>query len=351
MTDINKQQYRIIFFGAIEEGRDKAEVKERLRELFKTTPDRIEKLFAGKSVVLNHHLDKETANLYITQLRNTGIICTMEPMPNGQSMAPKNTMKGSLPLRTMLKHPHDKRILQMLAAGSTIILFGLYIFLIFFLLNTVLSHLDDHSNWLSDLPVIIGQLAYFIPVLLGLLLAGSFIKPFFGLYSPQSAPLTLSRKKDPAIYSFVEKICKALHAQMPSAFEVDCGTDIRTQYRRGIIGFLEDELTLTIGLGALSELTLSELGALIAVDVGHYTNTLDTRLFYCINTLGTWLKRSAEDRDDIDMKISLQKNTAGNIFIKLACSIATCLCFACRTCSQALPRRYTFSLQGKHAFF
>ncbi|MFZ1977583.1 MAG: hypothetical protein WAV76_06465, partial [Bacteroidota bacterium] len=67
MTDINKQQYRIIFFGAIEEGRDKAEVKERLRELFKTTPDRIEKLFAGKSVVLNHHLDKETANLYITQ--------------------------------------------------------------------------------------------------------------------------------------------------------------------------------------------------------------------------------------------------------------------------------------------
>ncbi len=118
---------------------------------------------------------------------------------------------------------------------------------------------------------------------------------------------------------------------------------------RGIVGFLENELTLTIGLGALSELTLSELGALIAADVGHYTNTFDTRLFYCITALGTWLKRSAEDQDNIDAKIALLRNTAGNVFIKLACSHCTCFISTGFLYSQAFPCRCAFSLQKKHA--
>jgi hypothetical protein len=322
MTNIGEQKYRIIFFGAIEEGRDQTEVKARLQELFKTTPDRIEKLFTGKSIVLNHHLNKQTADLYIAQLRSTGIICSMEPMPGGQSTTQNTAKKVSLPPRAASEPPYARLVPHLLAGGGMLVLFGLYIFLIFYLLNAIIAHLDDHSGWLSDLPVVIGPLAYFIPVIFGLLLAGALIKPFFRRSYAQSAIVPLSRKKDPAIYSFVEKICKALHLQIPSIIEVDCGTDIRAQYRRGMIGFLEDELTLTIGLGSLPELTISELGALIAVDMGHYTNTFDTRLFYCITELGAWLKRSAEDPDALDTKISLLRNTTGNIFVKFACSLA-----------------------------
>ncbi len=74
------QKYRILFNGEIDTGQKLREVKKRLAQLFKASPEQIEKLFTGKPVTLNRNLDYTAAQEYIAELKKTGALCYFEPM-------------------------------------------------------------------------------------------------------------------------------------------------------------------------------------------------------------------------------------------------------------------------------
>ena len=77
----------ILFKGEIDEGQELETVKKRLAQLFKTSPERIEKLFTGKPITLNQNIDYAKAQEYSDELKNAGALCIIEPMPTMPSVS------------------------------------------------------------------------------------------------------------------------------------------------------------------------------------------------------------------------------------------------------------------------
>jgi len=80
--------------------------------------------------------------------------------------------------------------------------------------------------------------------------------------------LPLSRKKDPALFALIDKLCRSIGSKIPSTLEVDCSVAVTAQYKRGLISFLEDDLTLTMGLPVISEMSTTEFVALLVHEFG-----------------------------------------------------------------------------------
>ena len=71
MTD---QQYNLVFRGDIAAGHKLAEVKQRLANLFKTPPEKIEKLFSGRPVAIKKGLAGADAERYLQALTAAGAV-------------------------------------------------------------------------------------------------------------------------------------------------------------------------------------------------------------------------------------------------------------------------------------
>ncbi len=120
----------------------------------------------------------------------------------------------------------------------------LYIFLVLYILNTTIDLIWD-SNSLLNISIIIG--------FIGILLVAALVKPLFTPPIVKKLFIPISRKKEPALYMFVEKICHAVGVKVPTNIEVDCSINASAYYKKRLISFLEDDLTLTIGLPVISE--------------------------------------------------------------------------------------------------
>ena len=258
-TDDHKtQKYQILFKGEIEKGQKLETVKESLAQLFKTSPERIEKLFTGKPITLNHNIDYSKAQEYSNELKKAGALCIIEAMPKTPSVPvnknhaappspsvskadiaskpktlPLKNSDSPKPLEPALTNSKPKIISSrksnstkaklfstlsksflagwILSAIGMALLPVLYIFLILFVINTTYGHIEDNISFINDYPpFVLGLLLYIIPIFIGILLIAAMLKPLIAHPSVKKLTIPLSRKKEPVIYSFVEKLCHAV---------------------------------------------------------------------------------------------------------------------------------------------
>ena len=73
-----KGSYQVIFSGKIIEHADLDMVKANVARTFSMPPDRIEKLFSGRRLVLKKDLDQATAERYRITLQRAGALCEIE---------------------------------------------------------------------------------------------------------------------------------------------------------------------------------------------------------------------------------------------------------------------------------
>jgi aconitate hydratase len=322
------QKYRVLFKGEIIEGQSLEKVKEQLAVLFKTSSDRIDRLFSGKTITLNHNIEYTKALEYSSELQTAGARCIIEPMPkplpptnhnressSSTSVSPSGSKNNTIKKTEGISAPRSKYFLAgwITTAAGMILLPVLYVFLIFFLADATFSHMDDHSSLLSGSSLIFGILLYFLPIIFGILLVAAMIKPFFATPSVKKLRVPLSRKKEPALSAFVEKLCHTIGSKIPSTIEVDCSENISANYHN-VVSFLEDDLTLTIGLPAISELTVTEFANLLAHEFGQYTQQTEIRLMYIIKSINQWFARVVYEHDMIDDKLSVLSSTASVVF-------------------------------------
>jgi len=76
----NGRRYKVMFHGRIEEGRQRDEVKRRLRALLKTEEKTVERLFSQASMVIKNDLDHKTAVKYVNAFKQAGAICELEAL-------------------------------------------------------------------------------------------------------------------------------------------------------------------------------------------------------------------------------------------------------------------------------
>jgi hypothetical protein len=329
------QKYRILFNGEIEPGQELPAVKERLTQLFKTSPEHINRLFTGKPVTINNNLDYTAAQEYIAVMKNAGALCYFEPMkvihppqtggmikdgqhPKGIKSgisahyglsSPKNKLTSNTGQSYELNSPLHTAGWILTTVGM-VSLFFLYVFLILFIASETFSHIVDNTYLFNGDSLILGILFYTIPIFIGILLIVSMLKPLIARPVSKPSTVVLSRKKEQALYTFVDKLCQSIGSKKPSTIEVDCSANTSVGFRRGMIGFLEDELTLVIGLPIASELTMTEFTSLLAHELGHFTQKLGMRLYHFIISVRGWFFRHIFEEDEIDQKLAILSMTS-----------------------------------------
>jgi hypothetical protein len=309
MGDDHAQKYRVLFKGEIGEGKELQAVKDRLAQAFKTSAERIEKLFTGMPVTLNRNLDSAAAEEYITALKELGAICYSEPMPDPP---PANlSSKGAKAPKPSHNEPELSGTKILLSTAGMILLPLIYVYLILFIADATYSHIDDNSSLLDYEPFIIGLLAYIVPICVGILLLASMTKFLIAPFLRKKSFAPLSKQREPAFFSYIEKLCRSIGSGVPSAVEVDCTARTSIRYDRGLLGFMEDKRVLTIGLPLVSRLTLMEFTSLVAHQFGYFTNRLNGRLYGIVTSIDRWFAQSVSEEDVIDQKIAEWIATGG----------------------------------------
>ena len=159
-------------------------------------------------------------------------------------------------------------------------------------------------------------------MVVGILLTGALLKPVFARPRIKKLFIPLSRKKEPAFHTFIEKLCNSLGSKTPTNIEVDCSNGTSIHYRRGLISLLEDEMTLTIGLPVISEMTIPELASLLAHEFGQQRHKTEMRLAYIITSINQWFSRVVFEQDVIDGMLDQWSLTTSVSITQIPISIA-----------------------------
>jgi hypothetical protein len=111
-----ERRYDIQFAGELLEGADSGVVRERLRDLFKLSPEALERLFSGRPAVIKRDLGEAGAARYRAAFREAGALLHIVPAaasphsqtpvpppatgpvaPSGLTLAPPGTQVGEAP--------------------------------------------------------------------------------------------------------------------------------------------------------------------------------------------------------------------------------------------------------------
>ncbi|MCX7984040.1 MAG: hypothetical protein N3A63_03945 [Bacteroidetes bacterium] len=348
----SNKKYQVIFTGQLEDGADPHEVKRRLAETFKTSIDRIEKLFTSAPTLINTNLDESAARSYVETLASIGVRCTMEPMPETFTLQ-------SQPTQSQTKHPlysaqlsKEHIVKGVLIASALTVLFVLYIFLILGIFQNFIFHIDQNTDWLEEFPNGLGIVVYCIVTIVYLCTLGALIKVFFWTPQKKQPSVTLSRKKEQTLFSFVEKLCTTLGVKPPTTVEVNLSTSITLEYKQGLLSFLEEQQTLVIGLSLLTHLTLAEFACVLANNFANYRSPFHTRIYFFIKSIIFFFHKAAYSNDSIDSRLLLSKNTASNIVTRLffSClllfsSLVKKICILFLAIAHAISKRYVYKLE------
>ncbi len=377
--DGKTQKYRILFNGEIEPGIELTAVKERLTQLFKTTPENVNRLFAGRPVTINNNLDYSAAQEYITLMKNAGALCYFEPMkviqPPQAGSIPKDSQlprepRSGIPARPGIAPskikpaPKKEQSIDLnsplhtfgwaLTAAGMTFLFFIYFFLILFMASETLAHIFDNTILLSNEYGIMGFLVYFILSFVGIIVILAMLKPIFGRPISKPSSVILARNKEQTLYTFVDKLCQSIGSKKPSSIEVDCSGLTTVGFKQGIIGLLEDQLTLVIGLPIVSEMTTTEFTSLLAHEFGHFINKSGMRLYHIITSVQKWFFRRIYEEDKIDQKLAVLSMTSegfirwivlpiANLSVGLSRLILTAFMFLGTAVSKFYTRQMEFS--------
>lgn len=103
---MNEQKYRIIFKGEIIPNANLEEVKQKLAAFFKVDIKEIESLFSGKNFVFKENVNLDTAQNYMYQLEQFGVLCELVEMKIESKTKPDPTAKKEpIPTATTDKTP------------------------------------------------------------------------------------------------------------------------------------------------------------------------------------------------------------------------------------------------------
>jgi hypothetical protein len=147
---------------------------------------------------------------------------------------------------------------------------------------------------------LLAAVVYFGPLVAGAILLMFMVKPFFAPPARQSRTRSLTRKSDPLLFAFVDRLCAVVRAPRPKRIDVDCEVNASAGFRRGLWSMFGSDLVLTIGLPLAGGLTLRQFAGVLAHEFGHFTQGTGMRVTYLIRRVNWWLTRVVYERDGWD---------------------------------------------------
>jgi hypothetical protein len=118
------------------------------------------------------------------------------------------------------------------------------------------------------------------------------LKPFVEPRRKMVETYPLSSGKEPFLVEFVGRICEQLNAAPPTLIQTECSTRLAAEYRRGMLGLVQRDTVLTIGLPLIASLSAEQLAGLMACQMAQFRRHAGCRTMNFIRSINGWLWRS-----------------------------------------------------------
>jgi Zn-dependent protease with chaperone function len=123
----------------------------------------------------------------------------------------------------------------------------------------------------------------------GLLWTLSLIRPLFTRIRPPDDGARLSRRDEPALFAFVERLADKVGCPRPDVIRLNLDANASAYYETSFFGLRRRAFTLTLGLPLVSGLTLCQLAGIIAHELGHFGQRRSGFLDRFIRRVNLWL--------------------------------------------------------------
>lgn len=212
-----------------------------------------------------------------------------------------SALTGSIePVRTTLAY----RAWSVAAALTMLVAPAIYVAFIALAALAVFYHASAHLTWFRLARgrglLLIGAL-YAAPIFAGLVMILFLVKPLFARPAHFVRSRSLTRHSDPVLFAFVDRLCQAIRAPAPCRIHVDCDMNASAGYERGWRGMFDGRLSLTLGMPLAAGLNVEQFGAVIAHELGHFTQHSGMRLTYVVRSISAWFVRVVYERDEWDV--------------------------------------------------
>lgn len=217
------------------------------------------------------------------------------------------------------------RIMQLLVVLVMLILPVIYIGLIGLLGYVVYLHAANDTAMFTEIrggrATVFMFILYLAPIVGGVVSIFFMVKPFFAPRMEKHIPVTLTAQQQPKLFVLVENLCHAIDAPVPTQIVVDTQVNASASFRKGMLSFLGNDLTLTIGLPLVSCLSMNHFVGILAHEFGHFSQGAGMRLSYVINRISHWFARVVYERDKWDQTLAefSQQNESGWLMLFIAC--------------------------------
>lgn len=224
--------------------------------------------------------------------------------PDGVAERQAEILAGFTGTVDKVKAPFTYRIAILLVGAVMILLPLVYIALIVAVCFGVYSHAIYNTHilsWGRGRAKIMAVLVYGAPMVIGSILILFMIKPLFARPSQQTRTRSLTRKGEPILFAFVDRICAAVGAPRPKQINADCEVNASASFRRGLLSVLiGGDLVLTVGIPLVAGLSLRQFAGVLAHEFGHFSQGAGMRLSYVIRSISHWFTRVVYERDEWD---------------------------------------------------
>jgi hypothetical protein len=153
---------------------------------------------------------------------------------------------------------------------------------------------------------------YIAPVLACAVTVLFMLKPLFAPAARVEEGPTLSRKSEPFLFAYVDRICDHVGAPKPSRIDLDCQINASASFRGGMSGVFANDLVLTIGLPLVAGMDLRQLTGVLSHELGHFSQGTGMRLGFMIHSINRWFARVVHLRDSWDA--TLETTSTGGMF-------------------------------------
>lgn len=200
------------------------------------------------------------------------------------------------------------RLSLALVALFMILLPLVYVLLIVLVACVVVYHLTHHGGMVGAAPTgrltVFAAILYAAPAVIGGIIVIFMFKPLFAQRANVRRSRSLTRKGEPILFAFVDKIAEAVGAPIPQRINVDSNVNASASFKDGAMSlFKRGDLTLTIGLPLVAGLNSRQFAGVLAHELGHFSQGAGMRLTYIIWAINAWFSRVVYERDKWDVML------------------------------------------------
>lgn len=141
---------------------------------------------------------------------------------------------------------------------------------------------------------------YAAPLLAGVVVILFLLRPVLLVFAGRPAPVSLDPHEEPAVFAFVEAICREIGAPVPKRIDVTGEPNASASFRQGLLSvIIPGDLVLTIGMPLVTGLRLNQFAGVLAHELGHFSQGAGMRANYMTAVIGSWLHAAAYGQDEL----------------------------------------------------